>query len=241
MGRIHVLVNKEHVNAQRLPGKVVIVLDVVFATTSIITALEHGATEVIPMLDAASALQEASRRVRGSFVLAGELDTETLPGFVDPWPTALIAQQLRGRSLVYTTTNGTVALNRAAPAAHVYAGALLNGEALVQYVNVHHPNDPVLLICAGSGTNFNMEDFYGAGYLVSLLLASRDGFRVSDAAQAAAMFYERWQALECLRRARVGRIMAARHLDDEIAFAAQKSVFATVPRFAGGRVTRAVV
>lgn len=238
MGRIHVLVNKQHVDLRRLPGKVVIVLDVVFATTSIITALEQGATEVIPTLDADAALREASRRADGSFVLAGELDTETLPGFVDPWPRALIAQQLRDKALVYSTTNGTVALNRAAPAEHVYAGALVNGEALVRHLITHHPRDPVLLICAGSGANFNIEDFYGAGYLVSLLLAARDGYQVSDAAQAAAMFHERWEALECLRRSRVGRIMAARHLDEEIEFAAQKSVLATVPRFTEGRVTR---
>jgi 2-phosphosulfolactate phosphatase len=238
MSRVHVLINKEHVDPRRLPGKVVIVLDVVFATTSIITALEHGATDVIPTVDAATALEEASRLAPDSFVLAGELDTETLPGFADPWPRALLARQLAGRTLVYSTTNGTVALNRASQGAHVYAGALVNGEALIRHVVAQHAQEPVLLLCAGSGANFNLEDFYGAGYLVSLLLAARHGYRVSDAALAATMFHERWEALECLRRARVGRIMAARNLDDEIAFAAQKSVFATVPRFAGGRVTR---
>ena len=48
MARIHVLARKEELDGERLPGKVVVVLDVLFATSSIVTALAHGATEVVP-------------------------------------------------------------------------------------------------------------------------------------------------------------------------------------------------
>jgi 2-phosphosulfolactate phosphatase len=239
MPRLHVLFNKEHVDLRRLPGKVVIVLDVVFATTSIIAALEQGATEVIPTVDAETAVIEAGQRLAGSFVLAGELNTENLPGFADPWPKALIAHELRGKPLIYSTTNGTVALNRVSNAAHVYAAALVNGAAVARHVSQCHAEETVLVLCAGSGLNFNIEDFYGAGSIVSLLTASRPDYRPTDAALAAAMFHDRWDALECLRSSRVGRMMAARDLDDEVVFAAQKNVFETVPKFMSGRVRRA--
>jgi hypothetical protein len=60
MQKIHVLLKKEELDAQRLDGKVVVVLDILFATSSIVTALAHGATEVIPTLDGRAA-QEAAK------------------------------------------------------------------------------------------------------------------------------------------------------------------------------------
>ena len=53
----HVPVNKEHVDSRRLHGKVAIVVDVLFASTSSVVALEHGATEDILTVDGNSALE----------------------------------------------------------------------------------------------------------------------------------------------------------------------------------------
>ncbi|HEY7723965.1 MAG TPA: 2-phosphosulfolactate phosphatase, partial [Anaeromyxobacteraceae bacterium] len=106
--RLHVLLTKEELDGERLPGKVVVVVDVLFATTSIAAALAHGAAEVVPALDAASARAEAASRPPGSWLLAGERDAVTLPGFADPTPLALLRLDLAGRALVYATTNGTV-------------------------------------------------------------------------------------------------------------------------------------
>ena len=73
MAKIHVLLKKEELDSERLPGKVVVVLDVLFATSSIVAALAHGAVEVVPALNGEAALQEAARRPEGSYVLSGEL------------------------------------------------------------------------------------------------------------------------------------------------------------------------
>lgn len=235
MPKIHVLVNKEHVDARRLPGKVVVVLDVLFATTSIVTALANGAVEVIPTMDRATALAEAQGRAEGSFVLAGELNTRTLEGFTDPWPRALMQQPLPGRTLIYSTTNGTVALTRVQAADHVYAGSLLNGDAIVDYVDGnHHDSATVLIVCSGSDANMNLEDFYGAGYLVSLFARRPQQYEFTDAAQAAWMLHDHTDALGCMRRARVGRMMRERGLDGELEFSAQKGLYAVVPKLAAG-------
>ena len=130
--KIHVLLKKEELDAQRLPGKTVVVLDILFATSSIVAAMAHGATEVIPTLDGTAAQAEAARHPAGTCVLSGEFNAETLPGFVHPTPLALLAENLEGKTLVYSTTNGTVAVNKAREADHVYAAALLNGEAVVK-------------------------------------------------------------------------------------------------------------
>ena len=236
MTKVHVLVRKEDLDRERLAGKVVVVVDVLFATSTIVAALAHGATEVVPALDGEAARAEAARRPAGSCVLAGELDAVTLPGFAHPTPLAVVEGGVAGKALVYSTTNGTVALRKAAGAARVYAGALLNGEAVVERVASLGGSDTVLLVCAGSAEAMNLEDFHGAGYLASLL-ARRAGFELSDAALAARLLAERADALEVLSAGRIGRLMRARGLEREVAFAARRSAYAAVPELRGGVLT----
>ena len=68
----------------------------------------------------------------GSFVLSGELYAETLPGFAHPAPLSLLEHGVSGKTVVYSTTNGTVAMTQCAGAARVYCGALLNAGAIVE-------------------------------------------------------------------------------------------------------------
>jgi len=232
MSKIHVLLKKEELDNERLEGKVVVVLDILFATSSIVAAFAHGARAVIPTLDGAAAQAEALRHAAGSYVLSGEINAETLPGFVHPTPLALLREDIAGRTLIYSTTNGTVALKKSRGAAHVYAAALLNGRAVVNHITATHSANTVLVVCSGSADNFNLEDFYGAGYLVSLFRQSGGPHEFSDAALAAEMLHGRNGAAKCLMQARVGRMMLARKLDEEIHFAARKSVFAIVPQLA---------
>ncbi|MEZ5613776.1 MAG: 2-phosphosulfolactate phosphatase [Rhodocyclaceae bacterium] len=234
--KIHVLLKKEELDTQRLPGKVVIVLDILFATSSIVAALAHGAAEVIPTLDGAAAQAEAARHAAGTCVLSGELNADTLPGFVHPTPLALLAENLDGKSLIYSTTNGTVAVAKSREADHVYAAALLNGEAVVAHIAQHHADETVLIVCSGSADNFNLEDFYGAGYLASLFARKSQENEFTDAALAAMLLHEKREAGECLRRARVGRMMLERRLDREVDFAAQKSLYTVVPKLDGNRL-----
>jgi len=225
--KIHVLLKKEELDGQRLPGKIVIVLDILFATSSIVAAVANGAQEVVPFLDGEAALGESRKRKAGSFVLSGELNAVTLEGFCHPTPLALIGEGLASKSVIYCTTNGTVAIAKSREASRVYAAALLNGEAMVEHVERTARGETVLLVCSGSADNFNLEDFYGAGYLVSLF-ARNPKHELSDAAIAAQLLHDRSDAYECLARSRVGRMMLDRGLESEVRFAARKSCFDVV-------------
>ncbi|APV49020.1 hypothetical protein BWI17_04585 [Betaproteobacteria bacterium GR16-43] len=234
--RVHVLMRKEDLDAERLPGKVVIVLDVLFATTTIAAAFAAGAAEVIPTLDGDAAREAAKGRAAGSYVLSGELRAETLAGFHHPSPLALTrSAPLAGNTLIYSTTNGTVALMKSAGANHVYAAALVNGRAVVEFVEAQHPGETVLLACSGSVENFNLEDFHGAGHLAKLFSRAGD-VDLTDAAIAAMKLHDGTSADECLRDSRVGRMMLSRGLDDEVAYAASKDILQVVPRLEAGRL-----
>jgi 2-phosphosulfolactate phosphatase len=233
--KLHVLTKKEELDGVRLAGKVVIVLDILFATTTMVAALAHGASEVLPVAD------EAAARRRGAelpgCVLAGELYAETLPGFASPCPLGLVSHGIAGKTVVYSTTNGTVAFAHAEGAAHIYCGALLNARRLAEHVVASHPGDTVLIVCSGSGNNFNLEDFYGAGVFVERFagLLGRDA-DISDAARAALALTRHAPLPGALLDCRVGRAMLARDLREEVEFACRVDAFPVVPVLEGGRV-----
>jgi 2-phosphosulfolactate phosphatase len=232
--KVHVLTKKEELDSVRVPGKVVVVLDILFATTTMVTALAHGARDVIPVLDEAAAREQAKRCERDSYLLAGELYADTLPGFAHPAPLSLLEHGIDGKSLIYSTTNGTVALTQAALASRVYCGALLNARRIVEHIVAQHPRETVLLVCSGSGNNFNFEDFYGAGYFVECLLPHVND--LSDAAKAALLLYRQAKAPEALLDCRVGRMMVERGLAREVEFACRKDAYPVVPALEDGRL-----
>lgn len=226
------LTKKEELDSVRVHGKVVVVLDILFATTTMVTALAHGAKEIVPVVD-----ESAARACAADFpgcVLAGELYAETLPGFAHPAPLALVAHGVQGKSVVYSTTNGTVAMTLAAGATRVYCGALLNARALVQHILAHHERETILIVCSGSGNNFNFEDFYGAGYFVECLREHVRDF--SDAAKAALALYRHAKGPDALLDCRVGRMMATRGLAHEVEFASRLDALPVVAALDDGRV-----
>jgi 2-phosphosulfolactate phosphatase len=235
--KIHVLLKREELDGVRTAGKVVVVLDVLFATTTMVAALANGAREVIPVLDEAAARSQFKEFAGDACVLSGELMAETLPGFAHPAPLALLEHGVRGKTVIYSTTNGTVAMRHATGGAQVYCGALLNAGALARHIASAHAGETVLLVCSGSANNFNLEDFVGAGALVAhfarLLGAAAD---FSDAAKAALAVYRTARLPEALLDCRVGRMMARRGLGHEVEFACREDEYGIVPVLREGRL-----
>ncbi len=246
--KVHVLFRREDIDMVRLENKVVIVLDVLFATSTMIAALAHGARAVLPTMDEASAREAATRFTPESCVLSGELYAETIPGFVSPTPLVLIEHGVKDKTLIYSTTNGTVALRNASAAPHVYAGALLNADAVVKHIAREHRNETILIVCSGSMGNPNLEDMFGAGYFVELIgevMGERMGEGMgegmgerdfSDASHAALALYRGESPESALLRCRVGQMMQERGLVPEVKYAAQTSVLDVVPKLIGGEL-----
>ena len=88
--KVHVLTRKEELDTVRLAGKVVVVIDILFATTTMVAALARGAADVLPVAGEAEARAAAKDCAEGCYVLSGELYAETLPGFAHPAPLALL-------------------------------------------------------------------------------------------------------------------------------------------------------
>ncbi len=102
-----------------------------------------------------------------------------------------------------------------------------------------HAGKSVLIVCSGSMGSPNLEDMYGAGYLVDLLVDAMgaDGDTFSDASLAARAVFRAEPAEQALLRSRVGRMMIERALQHEVRFASQLGVLDVVPELKDGRLT----
>jgi 2-phosphosulfolactate phosphatase len=231
MPKVHLLFKKEDLDSNRLQGKVVIVVDVLFATSTIVHALGRGIADIWPARDT----EHAARIAEGleAPLLAGEYLGNAFPGFASPMPLALADVSVEGGTLVYSTTNGTVALIDAAAAAHVYAGALLNGAALVAHVIHAHPQAQVLLVCSGSVDRFNLEDFYGAGHIAAHFERSGN-YSLTDAATAALLLYRGCDADTVMSASHGGRSMSQHHLQHEVDCVTQLDSHNIVPLLSDG-------
>jgi 2-phosphosulfolactate phosphatase len=236
--RLHVLFRKEDVEEDRIRGCVAVVIDVLLATTTIAAALGHGAKEVIPVLNGDEAIAWSRRLPPGSFVLAGEKDGYTLQGFVSPSPLEVVPKA-KGKTLIFSTTNGTVAVRRSSSAEAVYTASLLNARAVAQRLLERHREQTVVLVCSGSQGTFALEDFYGAGRLLDLLAGdARFAWDWTDAALAAWGYYQNYpeSGAHCLARSRVGRFLSGLGYAAANAYAAQTDILPVVPRLQNGRL-----
>ncbi len=241
MRKVHVVFTHQDLDANRIGNKQVVVLDILFATTTIVAALAAGARAVVPVCSGDEARAYATRLAPDSYVLAGELRVQTIEGFAPATPLALLEHDLRDRTLVYSTTNGTVALTGAAAAKLVWVGSLLNAEALTRAIATDGTTDTVVIVCAGSQGAFNQEDFFGAGCLVSRLLrhAGDGSWHLTDAARTALGFYERSAPDVALANGRVGQILYRLRLEHELEYARAIDSVALTPVYVNGAIVRA--
>ncbi|WP_101846075.1 2-phosphosulfolactate phosphatase [Halobacillus sp. Marseille-P3879] len=231
MGNVQLIFKKEDIVPEQMRGKTAVVFDVLFATSTITAALADGASSVMPVYDQAQA-REKARTFNEPYVLAGEEQGRTIEGFHHPLRTFL-NPIVKGRHLILSTTNGTVAVNRSSQADHLYTSSLLNNREMANHLIENHSNETIVIVCSGTSGHFTMEDFYGAGSLISYLV-EKGSFTLSDAAQTALLFYNGLSAspFEVLRSSKIGRILLQLGMDEkEIKFVAQEGVLHTISKF----------
>jgi 2-phosphosulfolactate phosphatase len=166
-----------------LEDKVVVVIDVLRATTTMTVALDQGAVSVIPVESIEECL---SYQDKPNHILAGERGGQKVPGFqYGNSPFEFMDGVVKGKTLVLTTTNGTRAIEHAKGAYKVIVGGFLNFTALTNWL-LNESRD-TLLLCSGWRDKFNLEDTVFAGAIVHHL---KEFFYVdSDAAFAAEKLY----------------------------------------------------
>ncbi|HSI67926.1 MAG TPA: 2-phosphosulfolactate phosphatase [Planococcus sp. (in: firmicutes)] len=238
MPKLHVLMKKEEIDPFKMGiDKTVVVFDVLLATSTITACFWHGAKEVVPVLDGDEARRHGAMMEPDSFCLVGEYNGRTIDGFLDPNPLQL-KQEAYGKTVVLSTTNGTVAIQKSAGAKKVYTASLLNGQAAADKIVADHLEETIVVVCSGSGGEFCMEDLYGAGYFVDCLMKNIKHWELTDSAKAARIFYHSNQANgeAILKASRVGEMLMRNGFEEEIDFIASQGIMDMVPWLEDGKL-----
>ena len=156
-------------------GRTILVVDVLRATTTICAAMHHGARAVVVAADADDAARLAHTLDTGDVLLAGERHSLRIPGFqLGNSPSEMTADQVAGKTLVMTTTNGTRALLATAGARDVIVASAVNlSAAAAAGARALASEGDLLILCAGRDQGFGMDDAYIAGRLVIGALGGR--------------------------------------------------------------------
>ncbi len=225
-------------------GGIAVILDILRASTTIVHALANGATSVIPTLTVEDARTHACVFAsRSDYLLGGEREGLLIEGFdLDNNPFAYSPDVVAGKTVIFTTTNGTKALHRAAAADRVLIGSFVNLQAVVDVLS-DDPR-PIHLVCAGTKGKITSEDVLCAGAIIDRLLQEtgrRDEDLVDDQAQLALAAYVHATATEhglrqALRNSFGGRNCRRLGFDSQIDRAATCDVFNLVPEYIDQRI-----
>lgn len=164
---------------------VVVIIDILRATSAICTAFEHGASCIIPV----AGVDEARRYKEKGFLVGAERDAVQVEGFdFGNSPFSYMGDVVKDKEIVITTTNGTQAIEAARDAYKVVIGSFLNISALCEFLISEQRN--VLLLCSGWKNKFNLEDALFAGAVTEALSLSTDLFKEGDACLALKYLYQ---------------------------------------------------
>ncbi len=202
-----------------LKGVTCVVFDVLRATSSMLTGLAHGAAEIHPVCTIEEAL--ALRERMPDAILGGERYGDRIAGFDIGNSPLEYGEAVKGRRIITTTTNGTVALRACEQAERVLVGALLNISAVASELRSQSP-EKVLMVCAGTFETFALEDAYAAGVLIGELEPATKTDAALMIGSMAASFPE---AIAALRVARNGQALAASGRAADVEWCAQRSKY----------------
>ena len=164
MKTIDVCLTPELIHLYSLKERTVVIVDILRATSCLVTAFAHGAERIVPF-----AGQEECRQMKSrGYITSGERDGKKVDGFdKGNSPFEYMGTEVRGKKIAFTTTNGTLAIEKSKLAREVIIGSFLNLSSVIKYLLFSHNN--ILVVCAGWKGKVNLEDTLFAGALVEKL------------------------------------------------------------------------
>ena len=172
-------------------GKTIVVIDVLRASSTIVTALGNKAKGVVPVADMGEAHKIAQNLDASQYLLCGERDGKKIEGYhLGNSPQEYTEDAVGGKTLIFNTTNGTKAIARSVGAESVIIGSFLNLGAVVEELKASEGE--ILLLCAGWKNRLSLEDMLCAGKMVHELAGGQLPETASDGAKVAFVLYERF-------------------------------------------------
>ena len=185
--RVDVFFTPQEVTAGEVTNRVVAVVDVLRASTSIAVALENGARAVIPLANSEEVVSRAKNLARSEVKLAGERRSQQISGFdYGNSPLEFTKENVEGKTILMSTTNGTNAILAVQGARDILIASYVNFSAVLSMLRAAlRGGADVAIVCAGQEKHFSLEDSACAGSFVQHIIEKYAKAEINDAAHAA--------------------------------------------------------
>jgi 2-phosphosulfolactate phosphatase len=228
MPQIDVCLSPELLHLYQLENTIVVVNDILRATSCMVTALAHGVASIVPIRE----LEDCLKMREKGYLIAAERDGKMVEGFdLGNSPFSYMEQAVKGKKIALTTTNGTQAIKLSEKADEILVGAFLNKQSVIDYLKTIQKD--VLIVCSGWKGKVNLEDTLFAGAVVDGL---SDSFEISnDSALISKVLYRDSKpkmfetVLQCSHVQRLKKL----GIEKDIEFCLTENLYNVLPKMQG--------
>lgn len=223
--RIDFIPSVNDIKEELIKNRTVIIIDVLRATSVITTALYHGASTVVPVMEVEDALRLAGENV----LLGGERKALKIPGFdLSNSPLEYSDSVISGKTVVLSTTNGTKAILCSKGSGRRLIGCMLNGRAVAEYAAA--AGNDITILCAGTYGRFSLDDFLCGGKIANDVREQRD-CESDDLTTAAILAYRtsKGDVLGTVKQAAHYKYLESIGLEEDIHYCFREDRFTNIP------------
>jgi 2-phosphosulfolactate phosphatase len=236
--QITVSVTPKYLKPGELADKTAVVIDVLRASSTIVTALQNECDRIIPAIspNEAAKIKKVSE---GEILLGGEMDSKKIQGFdLGNSPLEYTKENIEEKIIVFSTANGSVAIKRCDDAAEVLVGCMLNAKAVAK--EVLEIGRDTYLVCASTRGKFSTDDIIATGCILDRIIGMDGTVELDDLGRVALKLYRNAKkdlmaAFECCMH--FDHLMSLGFRED-VEFCLQEDLFDVVPVYKEGVITK---
>jgi len=233
--KLNVFLSPVIVDELYFTGKTTVVIDVLRATSTIVTAINNGAKEVVPVASVEFAVKVSGGMFGGQILLGGERNTKKIEGFaLGNSPFEYSKDIVEGKTIVFYTTNGTKSIAKAKYSENLFTCSFLNISAVAKHLI--SLNTDVEIVCAGRNNYFSIEDSICAGMLISKLKKVDENSLLNDSGTAVLTLYEKYGSnlIKMMKESDHGKILLENGFDADLEYCSSIDVIDAIPAYANG-------
>ena len=215
-------------------GKTTVVIDVLRASTTIITAMSNGAKEVVPVGTVEFAVKVSGGIFGGQTLLGGERNTKKIEGFaLGNSPSEYTKDIVNGKSIVFYSTNGSRAIVKAKYSSNLFICSFNNLKAVAKHLK--KLNEDIVILCSGNNNFFSLEDSVCAGMLISELMTGTKKAELTDASTSALALFKSFgkNIFKMLSEADHGQLLITNGFEEDLKTCAELDSTDVIPFYSG--------
>ena len=240
--RVDVFFGPQELTSADTTNRVVAVVDVLRASTTIAVALANGARVVVPLASSEEVVSRSKSLTRSEVKLAGERKSKAISGFdLGNSPREYTSEVVDGKTIMITTTNGTAAILAVQGARDLVVASYVNFSAVLSMLGAAiRGGTDVTILCAGQDRRFALEDAACAGRFVQHITAKHPKAAINDAAHAAMLIDKKYgtNIKRLLKASAHGQALIEAGFEDDIAVCADVDSYPVLPVYQDRQITR---